>query len=123
CTVKIVEVLYYNLSFINTIPNYFVCSNRHEMKLQVRKQSRRMCYVKECRKEIGIRIKTWFESIKISSKREFYLYITSPLKRLRWNFVRRSWRRILEKHELLPTSKVRSNKHEIKLQVEKEKSV
>uniref|UniRef100_A0A0K0DRY7 LAGLIDADG_2 domain-containing protein n=1 Tax=Strongyloides stercoralis TaxID=6248 RepID=A0A0K0DRY7_STRER len=74
------------------LPISKVCSNRHEMKLQVRKQSRRRCYVKECRKEISIRIKTWFEGIKISSKREFYFYIISPLKRLQWNIVRRSWR-------------------------------
>uniref|UniRef100_A0A0K0E5G4 Transposase n=1 Tax=Strongyloides stercoralis TaxID=6248 RepID=A0A0K0E5G4_STRER len=61
-------------------PTSMVCSNRHEMKLQVIKQNRLRRYVKECKKEIGIRIKTWFEGIKISSEREFYLYITSPLK-------------------------------------------
>uniref|UniRef100_A0AAF5I4H8 ISXO2-like transposase domain-containing protein n=1 Tax=Strongyloides stercoralis TaxID=6248 RepID=A0AAF5I4H8_STRER len=56
----------------------FVCQDGHEMKLQVGKQNRWRCYVKESRKEIGIRIGTWFEGTKIPFKTAiFFIYCWS----------------------------------------------
>uniref|UniRef100_A0A913HMB6 DDE_Tnp_1_7 domain-containing protein n=1 Tax=Strongyloides stercoralis TaxID=6248 RepID=A0A913HMB6_STRER len=58
--------------------NSEVCQDGHEMKLQVGKQNRWRCYVKESRKEIGIRIGTWFEGTKIPFKTAiFFIYCWS----------------------------------------------
>ncbi|CEF60580.1 Hypothetical protein SRAE_X000231600, partial [Strongyloides ratti] len=50
------------------IPEEKECSKKHQMKLQFGKQIRWRCYIKECKKESGVRVETWFQDTKILFK-------------------------------------------------------
>uniref|UniRef100_A0A0N5BLZ0 DDE_Tnp_IS1595 domain-containing protein n=1 Tax=Strongyloides papillosus TaxID=174720 RepID=A0A0N5BLZ0_STREA len=48
------------------LPKTKECINGHEMKLVMGSPPRWRCYVRDCRKDIGIRNGTWFEGSRIS---------------------------------------------------------
>ncbi|CEF61523.1 Transposase, ISXO2-like domain-containing protein [Strongyloides ratti] len=50
------------------IPETKECKNGHQMKLSVGTVIRWRCYLKDCRKQVGVRVGTWFQGTKMPLK-------------------------------------------------------
>ncbi|CEF61362.1 Hypothetical protein SRAE_0000048800 [Strongyloides ratti] len=47
------------------IPETKECENSHEMKLSVGTVFRWKCFLRDCRKQVGVRVGTWFQRTKM----------------------------------------------------------